>query len=137
MPSPAQLENVARIERLKFYPILEETVLMDDATPFECWKGIKADGTYPAATTEVVRGILHYFSEDTADDVYGSVMTEGIAIVMIEPGETIGLDEPLAINTNGNAVAGTPGTDYIVGYARNPSTGSTVARPHYTEVKLA
>ena len=92
MPSPAQLENVARVERLAFYPILEETVLMDPATPLECYKGIKADGTYPAATTEVVRGIIHYFSEDQADDVYCSAMSEGIAIVMIEPGETILID---------------------------------------------
>lgn len=136
MATPSQLENVARVERLAFYPILEETVLMNAATPLECWKGIKADGTYPAATTEVVRGIVHYFSEDTADDVYCSAMSEGIAIVMIEPGETITLDEPLAINSNGNAVAGAA-TDYIVGYARNPSTGSTVAQPHYTEVKLS
>jgi len=137
MPSPAQLENVARVERLAFYPILEETILMDAATPRDCWKGIKADGTYPAATTEVVRGIIHYFSEDQAPDVYASAMSEGIAIVMIEPGQTITLDEPIAINANGNAVVGVPGTDYIVGYARNPSTGSTAALPHYTEIKLA
>lgn len=137
MPSPAQLENVAQVDRLAVFPILEETVLRDAATPLECYKGITAAGIYPAATTDVVRGVVHYISEDGAPDVYFSAMSEGIAIIMIEPGETIGLDEPLAVNANGNAVAGTVGADYIVGYARNPSTGSTVAQPHYTEVKLA
>lgn len=136
MPSPAQLENVARVERLAFHPILEETVLMDPATPLECYKGIKADGTYPAATTEVVRGLIHYFSEDQAEDVYAGVTTSGIQIGMVEPGETLTLDQPVSVNANGNLVASAAG-DYVVGFARNPSTGSTALQPHYTEVKMA
>ena len=142
------LANVVHPEQLSHYTLLAELVQLDDEatapSPFldkQQYRAVTGAGIYPAATTDVVRGVIQYFSEDSgapeADEFYVSAVTEGLAIIQVEPGQTLIEDSPIAVNANGQAVLGNPASDYVLGYARNASTGSVVAQPHYIVIKLA
>lgn len=131
------LANVTRVERLQSFPILTERVEMTGTALAELsvYRAVTMGGDYPAALTDRSFGILKYFSETEADVQYGTVVTEGIEILEVEPGETIALNDPIAVNASGKAVLAVS-TNEVIGNARNASAGSTVSVPHFIEVKI-
>lgn len=130
-----ELANVVNPESLTHYAVLTESVELDAATPLVVFKAIAGDGAYPADANERVKGIILYFSEDGAPDKYATVITEGVGILQVEPGQTIAVDQDVAINANGNAIAAASG-NAVLGMARNASAGSTAQVPHYIRVKV-
>ena len=95
---------------------------------------LAGDGAYCA-------GIVYMTTDDPTIydeyDLYGSIVTNGIAVGKLLQGEVVALDDPLTPSaTNGELRVGVVGTDEIIGTARDISTGSGVGVNHYVRLKI-
>lgn len=70
-------------------------------------------------------------------DDYGTVIKLGEAIVKVEPGQAIAINDLITSSANGNGQAGVAGTDNMVGIAEDTSDGSgTALQPHYIRISV-
>jgi hypothetical protein len=106
----------------------EAVILAADTLPYICITGL---GALPASGGYVigVNALERSLGEVT------TVTTEGIEIVRVATGAVIDVDTPLACTVLGTVRPAT-GSEFVVGYSRDTSTGSTALVPHYIRVAI-
>lgn len=102
--------------------------------PLPAFKALTGSGTPPSAIGQYVAG---FTTRDlVTTELSAAVATAGYAIAQVATGATIVVDSPIATDISGNAIVAT-GTQYIVGYSMDNSTGSVSGKPHYIRVRLS
>lgn len=121
---------------LNSYAILTETITVAAPLTTDCFSLIRRDGLAVVGGGRVL-GVVAFTRPCPNGDVLATVMSEGIAIVRVEPGVTINSGQPLATTVNANARVAVGG-EYAYGNAIDETDGSsTAARPHYVRVRLS
>lgn len=125
------LSNVSDPSSLTSYIVTAETIEITAATSGKPFLAVAANGAFGAAGS-LAKGVIAYYSEG---ETYATVVLSGTVPVELLAGVTLLEGGVLSLAADGKAKPAADG-EFILGIAKNASTGSTINNPHFTMVEV-